>query len=49
MYKWQLTIEPAEIALPERLPAAFRLYRLAVEVSWSPRGSFKLDTLKLGK
>lgn len=49
IYQWQLTIEPARLPATDKLPNAFRLYRLTVEVSWPPRGRFQLDTLKLGR
>ncbi len=49
LYKWRLTVDPVQLSAVSKLPQGYRLYRLAVEVSWAPRGSFRLDTLKLGK
>jgi type II secretion system protein I len=48
IYRWRLTIEPESVPVDGVLPPAYQLYRLSVEVTWRPRGSFKLDTLKLG-
>jgi type II secretory pathway pseudopilin PulG len=49
MYQWRLTVAPAVIDGTGRLPAGYQLYRLAVEVTWQPRGRLALDTLKLGR
>jgi prepilin-type N-terminal cleavage/methylation domain-containing protein len=48
MYRWRLTVEPVQIAGVGGLPPEHRLYRLSVDVTWA-RGSFGLDTLKLGR
>jgi hypothetical protein len=49
LYRWRLKIEPANVAAIGKMPAAYRLYRLSVEVRWEPSGFLALDTLKLGK
>jgi prepilin-type N-terminal cleavage/methylation domain-containing protein len=49
IYHWQLRIEPAALTGIGQLPPAYRLYRLSVEINWLPRGSFHLDSLKLGR
>ena len=48
-YEWRLSVTPEQSPETNGLPAAFHVYRLAVSVSWEPRGRFDLDTLKLGK
>lgn len=49
MYHWTLSSEPVAIDAVSKLPVPFRLYRLSVRINWEPRGSFLLDTLKVGK
>ena len=49
MYHWTLNSEPVSIDAVSKLPVPFKLYRLSVQISWEPRGSFLLDTLKVGR
>jgi len=50
LYHWRLSVQPIEApAAVGHLPQAFRLYRLSVDVTWTPRGQFTLETLKLGQ
>lgn len=47
-YGWTLTIEPTSVPGAD-LPQGHRLYRLTAQITWQPRGSFVLNTLKLAK
>jgi prepilin-type N-terminal cleavage/methylation domain-containing protein len=49
IYHWRLTVEPAQVSAVNKMPVTYRLYHLSVEVTWAPRGSFAIDTLKLGR
>ena len=49
MYRWQLTVEPAEVSIAGSSTPIRRLYRVSANVQWEPRGSFALDTLKAVK
>ena len=48
-YHWTFNVTPTEVSGIGKPENGFRLYRLSVEISWSPRGRLVLDTLKLGK
>jgi prepilin-type N-terminal cleavage/methylation domain-containing protein len=48
-YRWKLIVEPANIALPDKLPQEAKLYRLTAEIAWGARGRLVLDTLKAGR
>jgi hypothetical protein len=48
IYRWRLTVEPAEVLIAGSSPSILRLYRVSVDVRWEPRGSFTLDGLKAG-
>ncbi len=48
-YRWTFDVTPAEVEGIGKMQDGFRLYRLNVEINWSPRGRLVLDTLKLGK
>lgn len=49
IYRWQVTVEPAGPGVARLAPRGWRLYRVAVDLAWQPRGRFQLDVLKLGK
>lgn len=49
IYRWVVSIEPAGSGVARLAPRGWRLYRVAVELDWPPRGRFQLDTVKLGK
>ena len=49
IYRWEVTIEPACSGAARLAPRGWRLYRVAVDLAWQPRGRFQLDVLKLGK
>jgi type II secretion system protein I len=49
IYRWEVTVEPAGSGVARLAPSGWRLYRLAVDLQWQPRGHFELDVLKLGK
>ena len=48
-YSWTFDIEPTQVGGIGKLQNGFKIYRLTVEINWSPRGRLVLDTLKLGK
>ena len=48
-YRWTFDVTPADVAGTGKPENGYRLYRLSVEINWSPRGRLVLDTLKLGK
>jgi type II secretion system protein I len=49
IYRWEVTVEPAGSGVARLAPRGLRLYRVAVDLQWQPRGRFQLDVLKLGK
>ncbi|MGQ0486250.1 MAG: prepilin-type N-terminal cleavage/methylation domain-containing protein [Hyphomicrobiales bacterium] len=49
IYRWEVTVEPAGSGVARLAPRGWRLYRLAVDLQWQPRGHFQLDVVKLGK
>jgi type II secretion system protein I len=49
IYRWEVMIEPAGSGTARLAPRGWRLYRVAVNLAWQPRGRFQLDVLKLGK
>jgi hypothetical protein len=49
IYQWQVTVEPAGSGVARLAPRGWRLYRVAVDLAWQPRGRFQLDVLKFGK
>ncbi len=48
-YRWILDVDPTEVPGVGKSTTNARLYRLTVEIAWSPRGRLVLDTLKFGK
>jgi hypothetical protein len=48
-FTWQLDVEPITISGVGALPSSHRLYRLVADVKWSPRGTLRVETLKLGR
>lgn len=49
IYRWKVSVEPAGSGVARLAPKGLRLYRVAVDLQWQPRGHFQLDVLKLGK
>ena len=49
IYQWEVTVEPAGSGAARLVPRGWRLYSVAVDLVWQPRGHFQLDVLKLGK
>lgn len=48
-YRWKVNVAPAAEKWAQPAPSDdWRLYSLAVTVSWDPSGSLTLETLKLG-
>ncbi len=48
-YSWTMEINATSINGVGTLPASHRLYRITTEIKWQPRGSLRLETLKLGR
>ncbi|MCB1379283.1 MAG: prepilin-type N-terminal cleavage/methylation domain-containing protein [Alphaproteobacteria bacterium] len=48
-YDWRFVIAPTTVNGLTGLPSEYTLYRLSAEVTWSPRGRFALEALKLVK
>ena len=46
-YRWRLNIEP--VAAPDKLPQAYRMYRLTASVGWGRGGEVSATALKLSR
>ena len=48
-YRWKVAIAPTGRALARAAPKGWELYRITVDVAWAPRGTLRLETIKLGQ